>query len=118
MSDLNKKYPSLKFQFKYVQAKTEFLDVLFYKNYNNILQTKLYRKQTDQQNYLDALSEYLKILEESIPYSQVLRIKRICSLQQQLLSHTAKMINQFQQHGYNRSLIEQQIDKVNLQEGV
>ena len=26
------------------------------------------------------------------------------------------MINQFQKHGYNRSLIKQQIDKANLQE--
>ena len=27
------------------------------------------------------------------------------------------MINHFQKHGYNRSLIEQLIDKANLQEG-
>ena len=32
------------------------------------------------------------------------------------MSHTAKMINQFQIRGYNRLLIEQQIEKANLQE--
>ena len=32
------------------------------------------------------------------------------------MSLTAKMINQFQKHGYDRSLIEQQIDRANLQE--
>ena len=105
MSDLNKKHPSIKFQFKYSQAKIEFLDVLVYKDHNK-LQTTIYRKQMDQQNYLDARSEHLKLLKDSIPCSQALRIKQICSSQQEFLSHTAKMINHFQKCGYNRSLIE------------
>ena len=50
MSDF-KKHPSIKFEFKYSQAKLEFLDVL---DLNTILQTTIYRKQTDQQIYLDA----------------------------------------------------------------
>ena len=54
MSDLNKKHPSIKFEFKYSQTKIEFLDVLAYKDRNNVLQTIIYRKQTDRQNYLDA----------------------------------------------------------------
>ena len=36
MNDLNKKYPSIKFEFKYSQTKIEFLDVLVYKDQNNI----------------------------------------------------------------------------------
>ena len=64
-----------------------------------MLQTTIYRKQT---------AKYGKI-----PYSQVLTIKRICSTQQELVRHTAKIINQIQKHG---SLIEQQIDKANLHE--
>ena len=116
MSDLNKKHSSIKFEFKYSQTKIEFLDVLVYKDHNNMLQTTIYRKQTDRQNYLDARSEHPKLLKDSIPYSQALRIKRICSSQQEFLNHTAKMINQFQKRGYDRSLIEQQINKANLQE--
>ena len=81
-----------------------------------MLQTTIYRKKTDRQNYLDARSEHGKLLKDNIPYNQALRIKRICSSQQEFLSHTAKMINQFQKRGYNRSLIEQQINKANLQE--
>ena len=115
MSDLNKKHSSIKFEFKYSQTKIEFLDVLVYKDHNNMLQTTIYRKQTDRQNYLDARSEHPKSLKDSIPYSQALRIKRICSSQQEFLSHTAKMINQFQKRGYDRSLIEQQINKANSQ---
>ena len=79
-------------------------------------QTTIYRKQTDRQNYLDARSEHPKLLQDSIPYGRALRIKRICSSQQEFLRHSAKMINQFQKHGYYRLLIEQQINKGNLEE--
>ena len=116
MSDLNKKHSSIKFEFKYSQTKIEFLDVLVYKDHNNVLQTTIYRKQTDRQNYLDARSGHPKSLKDSIPYSEALRIKRICSSQQEFLNDIAKMINQFQKHGYDMSLIEQQINKANLQE--
>ena len=81
-----------------------------------MIQTTIYRKQTDRQNYLHARSEHPKLLKDSMPYSQALRIKRICSSQQEFLSHTAKMINQFQKREHDRSLIEQQINKANLQE--
>ena len=68
------------------------------------------------QNYLDARLEHPKLLKDSKPYSQALRIKLICSSQQELLSRTAKMLNQFEKRGYNRSLLEQKFDKANLQE--
>ena len=77
MSDLNKEHPSIKLQFKYSPTKIGFLDVLVYKYHNNILQATIYRKQTDRQNYLDDRSEHPKLLKDSIPYSQALRIKRI-----------------------------------------
>ena len=81
-----------------------------------MIQTTIYRKQTDRQNYLHSRSEHPKLLKDSMPYSQALRIKRICSSQQEFLNHTAKIINQFQKRGHDRSLIEQQINKANLQE--
>ena len=116
MSDFNKKYPSIKFEFKYSQTKIKFTDVLVCKDQNNMLQTIIHRKQTDRQNYLDARSDHPNLLKDSIPCSQALLIKRIYSTQQEFLSHRAKLINQFQKCGYNRSLIQQQIDKANLQE--
>ena len=68
MSDLNKKYSLIKSKFKYSQTEIEFVDVLVYKNHNNMIQTTIYRKQTDTQNYLDAQSEHPKWLKGSIPY--------------------------------------------------
>ena len=112
MSDLNKKHSSIKFEFKYSQTKTGFLDVLVCKDHNNMLQTTIYRKQTDRQNYLDVRSERPKSLKDSRPYSQASRIKRICSSQQEFLNHTVKMINQFQKRGYDRSLINNKLIKL------
>ena len=54
INDLNKKHPSVKSEFKYSQTKIEFLDVLVYKDQNNMRQITAPRNQTDQQNYLDA----------------------------------------------------------------
>ena len=42
MSDLNKKHPSMKFELKYSQTKIDFLDVLAYKDHNNILNITIY----------------------------------------------------------------------------
>ena len=44
-------HPSIKFEFEYSQTKIEFLDVLVYKDHNNMLQKTIYAKQTDLQNY-------------------------------------------------------------------
>ena len=79
-----------------------------------MLQTMVYRKRTNQ-NYLDPRSEHPKLLKDSIPYSQALWIKRICSSHQKFLSHATKIINQFQKCGYNRLLIKQQTDTSNSQ---
>ena len=56
------------------------------------------------------------MLKDSIFYRQALRKKQISSSQQEFLSHTTKMPNQFQKRGYNKPLIEQKIDNANLQE--
>ena len=48
MNDLNKKHPSIKFEFRYSLTKIELLDVLVHRDQNNTLQTTIYRKkQTD-----------------------------------------------------------------------
>ena len=113
---LKQKTSSIKFKFKYSQTKIEFLDVLVNKDHNNMLQTTIYREQTDWQNYLDARSEHPKVLKDRIPCNQALRIKWICSSQQEFIRHIAKKINQSRKHGYDKSIIEQQINKANLQE--
>ena len=74
MNEINKKHQSIKFYFKLSKESLEFLDTLVYIDSKNRLQTTLYKKPIDCQNYLYAKSAHLFSLEKSVPYSQALRI--------------------------------------------
>ena len=54
MNEINQKHQSIKFDFKFSKENIEFLDTLVYIDSNNRLQTTLYKKPTDCQNYLHA----------------------------------------------------------------
>ena len=60
------------------QSSIFFLDTEVYIK-NNKLCTKIYRKETERQKYFHSYSEHPISLKNSIPYSQVLRVKRTCS---------------------------------------
>ena len=65
--------------FKFSKESIEFLDTLVYIDSKKKLQTTLYKKPTDCQIDLHAKSAHPFTLRKSIPYSQALRIKCICS---------------------------------------
>ena len=69
INEINKNYHSIKFDFKFSKEKIEFLNTLVYKDHNNRLQTTLYKKPTDGQNYLHAKSAHPLSLKKSIPIS-------------------------------------------------
>ena len=79
MNEINQKHQSIKSDFKFSKESIEFLDTLVYIDSKNSLQTTLYKKPTDCQNYLHAKSAEPFSLKKSILYSQALRIKHICS---------------------------------------
>ena len=58
MNEINQKYQSIKFNFKLSKESIEFLDTLVYIDSKNRLQTTLYKKPTDCQNYLHAKSAH------------------------------------------------------------
>ena len=55
------------------------LDTMVYRDQQHKIQTEIFRKPTNQQTYLHAQSNLPKSLKESIPYSQALHIKTVCS---------------------------------------
>ena len=87
LNELNTKHTSIKFEFKYSRQQIEFLDTLVCK-----LQTTLYKKPTDRQNYLHSKPEHPYSLKKTIAYSQALRIKRICSTQNQFEKHSSNLL--------------------------
>ena len=112
MSEHNQKHPSIKFDYKFDCKQIEFLDTLVYIDQQNKLQTTLFRKSSDRQNFLNAKSEHPSSLKKSIPDSQALRIRRICSTFQDYHSHSRKLIEQFFNKGYKKDVVIQQIQKL------
>ena len=69
MSEHNQKHPSIKFDYKFDCKQIEFLDTLVYIDQQNKLQTTLFQKSSDRQNFLKAKSKHPYSLRKSIPYS-------------------------------------------------
>ena len=92
MNEINQKHQSIKFDFMFSKENIEFLDTLVYIDSNSRLQTTLYKKPADCQNYLHAKSAHPFSLKKSIPYSQALRIKRICSTFEEYRKHSQDLI--------------------------
>ena len=75
---LNEFHPTIKFTMEKSYEKINFLDVVVYKE-NKHLSTDLYTKDTDTHQYLHATSCHRSCIKRAIPYGQAIRIKRICS---------------------------------------
>ena len=89
LENLNSKHKTIKFEHNISHSKTLFFDTLIYKDKNNTLQATLYRKSTYQQSYLHAHSDHPMSFKKSIPYSQALRMKIICSTLTKYKKHRA-----------------------------
>ena len=112
INEINKKHHSIKLNFKFSQEKIEFLDTLVYKDHINHLQTTLSKKSTDRKNYLHAKSAHPLSLKKSIPYSQALRIRHVCSTFGEYKKHSNDLVKRFMEKGYKENIICNQIEKV------
>ena len=111
LTNLNMKHESIKFDHEKSTKSVAFLDTLIYIDEKRQLQTTLYTKPTDTHNYLHFKSSHPKHLKESLPYSQALRIRRICSKDNELNKHSDKLKQQFIARGYTETLVENQVKK-------
>ena len=78
LEKLNNFHPSIKFTCEYSREKVNYLDVQVIVREGKLI-TDLYVKQTDSHQYLDPSSCHPYHCTKSTPYSQVLRLNRICS---------------------------------------
>ena len=101
---------------KYSKGKIEFLDTLTYKDKNNNIQTTLYKKPTDCQNYIHSKSTHPFSLKNSIAYSQALRLKRICSTTGEYEKHTDNLTKQLLKKGYPETMVNEKIQKATKQD--
>ena len=79
---------------------------MLYKEENNNIQIILCHKPTDQQAFSQAKSEHPRSLKSSIPYSQALRLKTICSKSTEFDKNCAPIKQKFQDQQYRKVLDE------------
>ena len=85
---------------------------MVYKDQQHKIQITIFRKPTYQQTYLHEQSNHPKSLKDSIPYSQALRIKTICSTTSEFNKNWEIITKRFRERGYPENLVNEQVDKV------
>ena len=107
---LNCYHPTIKFTADYSWEEIHFLNVSVRKT-NKQLVTDLYIKPTDTHQYLHASSCHVYHSKKSIPYSQALRLNRICSENSSYDKCCNELEVWLREWGYSDKLVRQQILK-------
>lgn len=100
----------LTFTTSYSYTEISFLDVNVSLNGNNKIATNIYKKPMSKNMYLSYYSNHPKHLLQALPYSQAIRIKRICSNEEDCNREIGDMFNRFLVRGYPKT----DIDKCKL----
>ena len=115
LKEFNNSHPSIKFTSNYSQEKIDFLDVQVIRNGNQLI-TDHFVKPTDTHQYLHASSCHVYHSKRAIPYSQTLRLNRICSD----VVFCDKRCNELEEwlvkRGYSDKMVRQQILRARLGE--
>ena len=90
-----------------------FLDVEIYKD-DGVLKTYLYTKETDTHQYIHAKSCHRSSTKRAIPYSQAVRIKRICSDEGILKERLLNLESWLLKRGYLSDVVHPEIERVHL----
>ena len=112
ISHFNSSHHTIKFTSEYSRETLNFLDVSIIVGEGGVLTTDLYCKPTDTHQYLHKKSCHPWHTKKAIPFSQALRIRRICSDENIFKSRLAELKGWFKGRGYEESFIQQQIDRV------
>ena len=102
LSYINGVHPSIKFTYEFSKERTEFLDMIIFKDLKGYLTTDVYQKPTDTHNYLHYNSSHPRHCTKSIPFSQFLRLKRLISEPATLKRRLHEYIEYFVNAGYSR----------------
>lgn len=113
IASFNNIHPSISFTHTYSTSKINFLDVLV-RVEGGALITSVYKKPTDRQQYLHFKSCHPRHCKTSIPYSQAIRFKRICSKSIDFQENANRMRVTLEKQHYPPSIIEDAIKKAEI----
>ena len=107
---INSRMTSIKFSLEYSQETVSFLDVCV--NKSDHLTTSVFRKKTDRNSFLNFSSYHPPSLKKGLPYSQLLRIRRICSTDAVFEEQAAELCTRFKAKGYSTNNLDDSLRKV------
>ena len=108
---INSQHETIKFTHDWSTTSVNFLDTKV-SIHNGKFSTDLYVKPTDTHNYLHYHSCHPKQCIQSGPYSQLLRIKRICTNHTDFLKHQSNLVQQYIKRHYPAKVLKIHIKKV------
>ena len=111
LARLNSFRKSIKFTWEFSTEGISFLDVKVIK-VNGAFQTDVFSKPTDAHQYLNFKSCHAPHIRKGIPYSQALRLKRICSDENNLKIRLQELKGYLVKRGYNPGFVESQFSGV------
>ena len=107
---LNSLHPTIKFTMNTNPNGIEFLDT-FIQVKNGKFHIRPFTKPTDTKQYVEPTSCHPPHTISAIPYSQALRLKRICTEQEDLEKELVKLYGYFRNRNYSESTIVEGIQK-------
>ncbi|XP_070208302.1 uncharacterized protein [Littorina saxatilis] len=109
---LNEQHPTIKFTYSYGRSNVPYLDVNLSITPDGLLTTDLHVKPTDAAMILPFHSCHPRHCPRSIPYSQCLRLRRICSDEETFRSRCTELKGKLEKRGYPTGLINAAVETV------
>ena len=106
---INNFHDTIKFTKHISPSEVSFLDILV--KLDGFLETDIYTKPTDAHSYLHFSSCHPQHCKNNIPYSQMLRLRRLCSKEEVFLLRSRELSQHFLNRGYKKPVIERAIER-------
>ena len=113
LQEINTFHPTIKFTAECSREKVSFLDTTVILD-GTILHTDLYTKPTDTHQYLLPSSCHLRYWTSSMPYSQALRLRSICSKKEDFRKRIGELKTYLIARGYREDCVDRQIERAAL----
>ena len=111
IAEINAIHKTIKFDVNISKKSVNFLDTTVTITPEYSIKTSLYQKPTDRHNFLHQKSYHPFSTKKSLPYSQALRIRKICSSSEDEKAAMMSLKDQFKARGYSPSLVQEAIDR-------
>ena len=104
-------HPALQYTHTISETSLPFLDINLHIS-GNRLQTSVNYKETDTYSYLHHQSSHPRHSKNSLPYSQLLHLRRLCSDKHGFTTRAQEMCGFFQERGYPSDLLREDLRKI------